>query len=364
MGGRSFRRFSDAVNEENCIWNEISRKTAPLFAAFIIALELGVVLIVPIGGRLFMHGSITSSVFLLFAYVGSLYLTELLPLQQLGMQLAQALNGVGKVKEILDIPIFEGSVDFPEKHDIDIRGVSFSYNEENEVLHNCNMRINEGETVAVVGASGAGKSTIVQLISRFYDVSGGEIKIGGTNVKDIGYEQLLKNVSIVFQKTFLTSDSVLGNIRMGSDATLEEVREAAKHAQIDDFIMSLPDGYNTNVGSFGTRFSGGEKQRIRYTVHFSMPDKSIRARIWRSLFTDSLPHDEIDFGLLSDKLELSGAEIKNIMLGAMIKAASEKIPLNMKHILSCASEEYDKLENHIFAQKILGYTRSMLCGLP
>lgn len=262
MGGRSFRRFSDAVNEENSIWNEISRKTAPLFAAFIIALELGVVLIVPIGGRLFMHGSITSSVFLLFAYVGWLYLTELLPLQQLGMQLAQALNGVGKVKDILDIPVFEGKAGFPEKHDIDIRGVSFSYNEENEVLHNCNMRINEGETVAVVGASGAGKSTIVQLISRFYDVSGGEIKIGGTNVKDIGYEQLLKNVSIVFQKTFLTSDSVLENIRMGSDATLEEVREAAKHAQIDDFIMSLPDGYNTNVGSFGTRFSGGEKQRI------------------------------------------------------------------------------------------------------
>lgn len=105
-------------------------------------------------------------------------------------------------------------------------------------------------------------------------------------------------------------------------------------------------------------------RRIRYTVHFSMPDKSIRARIWRSLFTDSLSHDEIDFELLSDKLELSGAEIKNIMLGAMIKAASEKIPLNMKHILSCASEEYDKLENHIFAQKILGYTRSMLCSLP
>lgn len=160
MGGRSFRRFSDAVNEENCIWNEISRKTAPLFAAFKIALELGVVLIVPIGGRLFMHGSITSSVFLLFAYVGSLYLTELLPLQQLGMQLAQALNGVEKVKEILDIPVFEGSADFPEKHDIDIRGISFSYNGENEVLHNCNVRINKGETVAVVGASGAGKSSV------------------------------------------------------------------------------------------------------------------------------------------------------------------------------------------------------------
>ena len=81
-------------------------------------------------------------------------------------------------------------------------------------------------------------------------------------MKDISYEQLLQNVSIVFQKTFLTRDSVLANIRMGGNATLEQVRQAAKEAQIDDFIMSLPDGYDTKVGSFGTRFSGGERQRI------------------------------------------------------------------------------------------------------
>lgn len=90
----------------------------------------------------------------------------------------------------------------------------------------------------------------------------GEVLIGGQNIKDIAYEKLLNNISIVFQKTFLTRDSVLENIRMGSNATLEEVRAAAKEAQIDDFIMSLPDGYDTKVGSFGSRFSGGEKQRI------------------------------------------------------------------------------------------------------
>ena len=93
-------------------------------------------------------------------------------------------------------------------------------------------------------------------------VQEGDVLIGGKNVKELDYDTILKNVAIVFQKTFLTRDSVLENIRMGSSASLEEVRAAAKEAQIDGFIMSLPDGYDTKVGSFGSRFSGGEKQRI------------------------------------------------------------------------------------------------------
>ena len=116
--------------------------------------------------------------------------------------------------------------------------------------------------MALVGQSGAGKSTVIELISRFYDVQEGEVLIGGKNVKELNYDTILKNVAIVFQKTFLTRDSVLENIRMGSNATLEKYGPPQKEAQIDDFIMSLPDGYNTKVGSFGSRFSGGEKQRI------------------------------------------------------------------------------------------------------
>lgn len=96
------------------------------------------------------------------------------------------------------------------------------------MLTDCNLHVAEGEKVAIVGASGAGKSTIVELISRFYDVTGGEVLIGGQNIKNISYEKLLQNISIVFQKTFLTRDSVLENIRMGTNATLEEVRAAAK----------------------------------------------------------------------------------------------------------------------------------------
>lgn len=262
MGSRSFQKFSNAIEEENDIWNKVSRKTGPFYAAFIVMLECGMALIIPIGGKFFMNGSISSSVFLLFAYIGSLYLSELLPLQQLSMELAQSLNGVIKTKQILDFPIYETTGDFPIKHNIDMKNVRFSYDGKTEILSNCNLHISEGEKVAIVGASGAGKSTIIELISRFYDVQKGEILIGGKNIKEINYENLIDNISIVFQKTFLTRDTVFENIRMGSSANLEEVRAAAKEAQIDDFIMSLPDGYDTKVGGFGSCFSGGEKQRI------------------------------------------------------------------------------------------------------
>ena len=262
MGSKSFKKFTEAIFDGNRAWNKISEKTAPLYAVFILLLESGLLLIVPIGGRLFLRGSISASAFLLFAYIGSLYLTELLPLQQLAGNFAQAFSGIIKAKEILEIPIFEGGDVFPEKYDIELKDVRFSYDGKTNVLENCCLYIRDGEKVAVVGASGAGKSTIAALIARFYDVDCGEVMIGGKNVKNIRYETLLQNISIVFQKTFLTQDSVFDNICMGMNASLTQVREAASKAQIDDFIMSLPDGYDTKVGSYGSRFSGGEKQRI------------------------------------------------------------------------------------------------------
>ena len=262
MGSKSFQKFSNAIEEENAMWNETSGKMGPPYASFIVIIECGMLLMVPIGGFFFMKGSITASAFLLFVYVGSMYLTEIRPLQELGTNFANVLNVITKTKEILDLPIYEGGSDFPENHDIELKNVRFSYDDKTDVLKAVNLKIRDGERIALVGQSGAGKSTIIELISRFYDINEGEVLIGGKNVKELDYEAILKNIAIVFQKTFLTGDSVLENIRMGSNASLAEVRAAAKEARIDEFIMSLPEGYDTKVGSFGARFSGGEKQRI------------------------------------------------------------------------------------------------------
>ncbi len=262
MGSDSFKKYSDAIHEENDCWNVMSKRMGPGYGLFVVLLECGMILMVPIGGLFFLNGSITMSVFLLFAFVGSMYLTEIRPLQDLSFNFAQVLTGLKKAKDILDLPIYEGGSDFPPENTIEVNDVTFSYDGKTDVLKNCSLTIKTGEKLAVVGASGSGKSTLIQLISRFYDVNKGSITIGGKNVRDIDYETLLQNISIVFQKVFLTRDSVLENIRMGSNASIEQVRAAAKKAQIDDFIMALPQGYDTKVGSFGTRFSGGEKQRI------------------------------------------------------------------------------------------------------
>lgn len=264
MGGSSFQKYKNAIVKENTIWNQISKKMGPSYASYIVITECGLLFMVPIGGYFFLQGTLTLNVFLLFLFIGSLYLTELRPLQELGSNFAKVLQAVTKSKEILDIPVYEGGEDFPKRHDISLNKVSFAYpsNEKEEVLRNCKLSIQHGEKVALVGKSGAGKSTIIHMIARFYDTGKGSITIGGKDVRELNYEQLLENVSIVFQKTFLTRDSVIENIRMGTQATLEQVREAAKKARIDSFIMSLPNGYDTKVGSYGTRFSGGEKQRI------------------------------------------------------------------------------------------------------
>lgn len=263
MGTQSFKKYSCAIEEQHRMWGAISRATGPLYAAYVVLLESGILFLVPLGGYFFVHGSITTGVLLLFAFVGTQYLTDIRPLQELASNLSYVLNGVEQVKEILDTPVFGKGKPFPKEHDIEVKDVSFAYTEEKPVLTHCNLHIGHGERVAFVGESGAGKTTLVQLISRFYDVAEGSVRIGGVDVKEIDYEELLEHISVVFQQSFLTRGSVFENIAMGNhEATLEEVRAAAKEAQIDDFIMSLPEGYETKVGSYGTRFSGGQKQRI------------------------------------------------------------------------------------------------------
>lgn len=173
-------------------------------------------------------------------------------------------KGVDLADEILSIEQMNTSGDDikPENLDIHLEHVSFAY-ENRKIIDDVTLDIKENTTTAIVGPSGGGKTTITSLISRFWDVQEGEVTLGGRNVKDYSFDSLMENFSFVFQRVYLFEDTIANNIRFGKpEASIEEVMEATKKAACHDFIMSLPEGYDTVVGEGGASLSGGEKQRI------------------------------------------------------------------------------------------------------
>ena len=175
-----------------------------------------------------------------------------------------AENAIDSYEYVNHMPdINEGNISsLIQNHNIDIKNIGFSY-DNRRVLDNVTCIIKENEMTAIVGISGSGKTTLCNLIARFWDVNEGEIKIGGNNIKDYTVENLMDNISMVFQDVYLFEDTIENNIKFGNqNATREEVVNAAKKAQCHDFIVSLPQGYNTSIGEGGASLSGGEKQRI------------------------------------------------------------------------------------------------------
>lgn len=244
-------------------WNAYS------FAAINTVTDLGPIIVIGVGSYLAITGSITVGT--LAAFVG--YLEQLFgPLRRLVSSfttLTQSFASMDRVFQLMDedYDIKNGIGAQPikiSKGQIDLKHVSFKYNEnEKEVLHDINLTINKGETVAFVGMSGGGKSTLINLIPRFYDVTQGEILIDHHNVKDFLTVSLRNQIGLVQQDNILFSDTVKENILLGRpDATDDEVVEAAKMANAHDFISNLPNGYDTEVGERGVKLSGGQKQRL------------------------------------------------------------------------------------------------------
>lgn len=181
----------------------------------------------------------------------------------------KGMAGFKRFTEMLDVdPDVQDRPDAIEvdtlKGDIEFKNVTFSYEENKEpVLKNINLQINSGETVALVGPSGAGKTTISSLIPRFYDVDDGSIFIDGIDIRDMTKQSLRKNIGVVQQDVFLFTGTLKENIAYGNlEATDEEIYEAARRAHMEEFINELPDGYDTQVGERGLKLSGGQKQRI------------------------------------------------------------------------------------------------------
>jgi subfamily B ATP-binding cassette protein MsbA len=229
---------------------------------------VAIVTVILYGGYQVIAGDRTAGA--LFSFITA-FLLAYEPMKRLGKlngQLQAGLAAAERVLGVLDMrPAIVDSptarVLAPERHDIRFEGVSFSYADGKTALHGVDLLVPAGTKVALVGSSGAGKSTILNLIPRFYDVAAGSVSIGGVDVRDVTLASLRSRIALVSQEVALFDDTIRANIAYGRiGATQEEIEAAAKAAAAHDFIMALPDGYDTVVGEFGVKLSGGQRQRI------------------------------------------------------------------------------------------------------
>lgn len=264
---------NDRYEDSNTAYMEkarqVNRIMAVAFPTVMTIGNLGMLAVILLGGRRVIGGSM--SVGELVAFTNYL-MTAMFPVVMLGMIMSMLPAADASAERILEVLDTENTVEDCEgAHPIDMRGhvvfdnVSFHYNSKAgaEVLRDINLTVEAGEQVAIMGATGSGKSTLVNLIPRFYDASQGRVLIDGVNVCDLSEESLRSQIGMAMQQTVLFSGTIAENIAYGQpDATLEEIEAAARAAQAHDFIMARPDGYQSRVEARGANLSGGQKQRI------------------------------------------------------------------------------------------------------
>ena len=229
---------------------------------------LAIVIVIVYGGYQVINGERTAGALFSFITAFLLAYEPMKRMAKLNGQLQGGLAAADRVFALLDIK--PSIVDNPgaggldvARYDIRFQDVGFGYGGDQQALHGITLEVPEGHTVALVGPSGAGKSTLLNLIPRFYEVTGGAVLIGGTDIRDVTLSSLRDNIALVSQEVALFDDSIRANIAYGRiGATEEEIVAAARGAAAHDFIIGLPDGYNTVVGEFGVKLSGGQRQRI------------------------------------------------------------------------------------------------------
>ncbi|MDR1068487.1 MAG: ABC transporter ATP-binding protein/permease [Clostridiales Family XIII bacterium] len=260
---RSFKKYSEsaeAYRDETLAWYKASFN---YMTSYTILLTAALLVMLPVGILLYLGGTLTLTTFVLSLLLGMSVGIPATRIINFLPQFPQLKYKAAKIESMFDIPDMpEGNKAAPERHDVAFENVTFAYGD-TDVIKNLSLTMPENTVTALIGESGAGKSTVAKLIMRFWDVREGSVKIGGADIRDFGADALMDRISYVSQDDFLFNVSIRENIRYGRpDASDDEVTRMAKAAQCHEFIMETENGYDTVVGSSGDKLSGGQKQRI------------------------------------------------------------------------------------------------------
>lgn len=242
-----------------------SRFKAKQLSVFTFLLDIGYLLLLISGVVLVINGNLKVFDFIIFAVISKEFYKPFASMEQHYMYYVSAVDSYERLSRILYADVIPDKVDgiVPKQNNITFENIEFSYQQDEFKMENLSFDIDEKTMTALVGESGSGKTTITNLLLRFYDVQQGKITLGGVDIREIPYDELLDRISIVMQNVQLFDNTIEENIKVGKKgATKEEIIEAAKKAGIHDFIMSLPNGYETDIGENGGILSGGQRQRI------------------------------------------------------------------------------------------------------
>lgn len=263
LGGTKFKALDDAFLELKKASLRVELASGSVMAISNIILRSGVGIVAFVGSRLLLGGQISFLPLLMFLLIATRVYGPILTVLTMLPDLLYLSVSTKRLRTLMEAESMQGSDTVTIPHfGIAFDGVSFAYGDQ-EVLRDITFNAPGGSVTALVGPSGSGKSTIAKLAARFWDVQKGAVRIGGVDVKKLDPEYLMRHISFVFQDVVLFQDTILGNIRIGKpDATIQEVQKAAKAAHCHEFIMALPEGYDTMLGEGGNTLSGGEKQRI------------------------------------------------------------------------------------------------------
>ena len=242
-----------------------SRFKAKQLSIFGFLLDIGYLVLLIAGTIFVVKGNLDVLNFIIFAVISKEFYKPFASMEQHYMYYVSAIDSYERLSRILYADVIPDKVNgiVPKDNDIAFESIGFSYEKDEFKMENLSFDIDEKTMTALVGESGSGKTTITNLLLRFYDVQQGKITLGGVDIRDIPYDELLDRISIVMQNVQLFDNTIEENIRVGKKgATKEEIIKAAKKARIHDFIMSLPEGYETDIGENGGILSGGQRQRI------------------------------------------------------------------------------------------------------